>query len=65
MCATKPARGKDKDRRQCAGHMLMVKGQNTFYRMGKMFAQDEFKLSGEELVFSSKEEAIEHHEKGN
>jgi len=50
-----------KPRLQCAGHMLLLKEQNQFYRLGKMFYRDRFELQGEELIFNSVEECIEKH----
>ena len=45
---------------QCAGHMLIMKENNLFYRLAKHL-EFEFELSGEELVFSSPEECIQSH----
>ncbi|MDA9557779.1 DUF6283 family protein [Vibrio sp.] len=48
------------DRKQCAGHMLLLKTENLFYRFSIALNQD-LKLSGQELIFKSKQDCIEHH----
>ena len=46
--------------RQCAGHMMLRKEKNAFYRFAKDTHVD-LKLSGESRVFKSEEECIKHH----
>lgn len=50
----------DNSRRQCAGHMSICKGSNMFNRMAGVYGI-EISILNEEQIFSSKEEAIEHH----
>jgi len=45
---------------QCAGHMLLLKKENIFYRMAQAMKID-LGLSGEELVFDNKKDCINHH----
>ena len=47
-------------RKQCAGHMLLLKGNNIFYRLA-MGSKHKFELQGEETVFDSIEDCIDHH----
>lgn len=46
--------------KQCAGHMLLLKEDNDYYRTAGAMGID-LGLSGEELVFDSKEDCIKHH----
>lgn len=45
---------------QCAGHMLLLKNNNSFYRLTKRLKLP-LHLKGENLVFDSVEECIKHH----
>lgn len=47
-------------RKQCAGFMLMKKEESVFYRTAKIFGMY-LGLKGEELVFESKQDFINHH----
>lgn len=45
---------------QCAGHMILNKDKNVFYRVaGRMGLNLE--LSGNELIFNTKQECVNHH----
>lgn len=46
--------------KQCAGHMLMLKEQNSFYRLSKRLHVP-LNLKGSDLVFDNDEECVEHH----
>lgn len=46
---------------QCAGHMIINGDQNDFVNLAKRLGMD-LSLSGEELVFDSREECIKHHD---
>lgn len=56
----KTTKGTAKDRLQCAGHMLLVKEQNSFYRLAARMGID-LGLSGSELIFPDKESCIKRH----
>ena len=56
----KTAYGEDKDRRQCAGHMLLKGSENEFVQLAKRLKMD-LQLSGRELVFESEKDCINHH----
>ena len=45
---------------QCSGGMLLNKENNSFYRLME-FTKKTHILSGEEQIFESREEMIEHH----
>lgn len=47
---------------QCAGFMLVKGGESDFIQLAERLNMP-LELSGEELVFDSKEECIEHHAK--
>ena len=49
----------DKDRLQCAGHMILLREDNEFYRWAKFL--NCLDLKGYELVFEKKEDCINHH----
>jgi hypothetical protein len=49
---------------QCAGNMLLNKEANTFYRIMK-FKKLENILKGEDLIFKTHEEMINHHDLKN
>lgn len=46
---------------QCAGHMLINGQKNDFVRLASRLGMD-IELSGEELIFDSREACIEHHD---
>lgn len=46
---------------QCAGHMLISGQKNDFVRLASRLGVD-IELSGEELIFESREACIEHHD---
>ena len=48
------------DRKQCAGHMLIKKEKNAFVKLAKRLDLP-LNLSGEDLVFDSEEDCINHH----
>lgn len=52
--------GKEKDRRQCAGHMLVMREGNSFYNLAKKVNLLP-ELIGEELVFENETQFIKHH----
>lgn len=47
-------------RKQCAGHMILNGNDNAFVRTAKNF-KIELGLKGQELIFSTRDEAINHH----
>ena len=49
---------------QCAGHMLIKGQENSFVRLANRLGFDTG-LSGEELVFKTKNECIDHHKWDN
>jgi len=52
----------DRSRQQCAGHMILKKENNSFFRLlMSMFGKTE--LTGEDQVFDSDTECIKHHSK--
>lgn len=53
--------GNDKDRRQCAGHMIIKGERNDFVDTARML-KIPLNLNGKELVFKTESECIEHHE---
>ena len=52
---------KQEDFKQCAGHILLNKEDNSMYRVSKQFGID-LEMKGEETVFESKEDFIKHHD---
>lgn len=50
----------DKNRRQCAGHMLLMEQDNEFVELANRMNID-LGLNGRELIFDTKEECIKHH----
>ena len=46
--------------RQCAGHMLMKKSENDYVRMSELLRID-LSVTGQELVFDSVADLVEHH----
>lgn len=56
--------GKNEDRKQCAGHML-IKGNANILHALAMSSKDvfEFDLSGRELVFETEQDCINHHKR--
>lgn len=44
---------------QCAGHMILNKDENVFYRVAGRMNLD-LELSGNELIFETKEDCISH-----
>ena len=57
----KTTNGKIEDRLQCAGHMILLRNNNLFYRLAMMI-QPNFVLSGERLIFDNVQSCIDHHE---
>ena len=51
-----------KGRLQCAGHMLLLGKGNQFVEVAALLNVD-LKLVGEDLIFDSAEDCIEHHKK--
>lgn len=49
--------------KQCAGHMILNK-HNIYHRISKLFNYD-LELTGQEKVFSTIEEFINHHKRNN
>ena len=45
---------------QCAGHMLLLKEANIYYRLAK-YRKIDLQLKGEHLIFDSREDCIRHH----
>lgn len=45
---------------QCAGHMILKKNGNIFVRAAKIYKED-LKLKGEDLIFDTEQQCIEHH----
>lgn len=52
--------GRLRDRKQCAGHMLMKGHENAFVRLAARMNED-LGLKGAELVFDTKQACIDHH----
>tara|TARA_Y100000588_G_scaffold99838_1_gene108464 strand:- start:2273 stop:2581 length:309 start_codon:yes stop_codon:yes gene_type:complete len=51
-----------KNRKQCAGHMLIKGKDNEFVELAhRMGMVEEMDLSGEELIFATERELIDHH----
>lgn len=50
--------------KQCAGHMILLKEHNLFYRMAHFYNKD-LHLKGEELIFKNREACISHHNTEN
>ena len=50
----------DPNRRQCAGHMLLLKEINQYYRLAKFLGKP-LNLTGGDLVFTTPQEFIHHH----
>lgn len=48
------------DRKQCAGHMILKKGENSYVRLANNMGM-ELGLSGDSLIFDSPEECVKHH----
>ena len=60
FCCHKTTFGKEEDRKQCAGHMLLRGNANTFMRLGPLFIEG-FSIRGQKLVFETEEACISHH----
>lgn len=45
---------------QCAGHLIIKKDENSFYRLAGRMGYD-LKLKGHSLIFDSEQECIDHH----
>jgi len=58
----KTSNKKRKDRRQCAGHMIIKGGGNDFVDMAKVLGV-ELELRGKELVFDNESDCIKHHKR--
>lgn len=56
----KTAYGKDNDKRQCAGHMIIKGKENDFFRVADSLGLG-LNLKGQDLVFETKEDCIKHH----
>lgn len=46
---------------QCAGHMILLKERNVFYRTFLILERQKPDLRNQELVFDSVEECVKHH----
>lgn len=46
---------------QCAGHLILMKESNQFYRLAKALGLD-LGLKNEHLIFDSPEDCIKHHQ---
>lgn len=57
----KTTKGKTEDRKQCAGHMLLVGDNSSFVRLASRL-RIPIDLRGRELVFNDKSEFIDHHD---
>ena len=51
---------KEKERLQCAGHMILKGNDNAFVRLAQGMGLD-LELKGHELVFDNDKECINHH----
>jgi hypothetical protein len=60
----KTIQGEMSDRKQCAGHMLLLKNKNLYYNLAEKLGI-ELGLSGEELVYDSEKDCLEAHKKSN
>lgn len=49
-----------KNKKQCAGHMLLKGNENSYVRLANRLDVD-LQLQGRELVFDTKDQCIEHH----
>lgn len=58
----KTIHGKQSDRLQCAGHMILLKEENIFYNTAKELDID-LGLKDLESVFETKEQFVQHHKK--
>ena len=47
--------------KQCAGHLLLLKEKNAYYRLAKLLKID-LNLKGKELVFDTEKDCVLHHE---
>ena len=56
----KTIKGADKDRRQCAGHMILRGAKNEFVQTADALGI-ELELSGRGLVFDNENDFINHH----
>lgn len=56
----KTTQGEMKDRRQCAGHMIMKGEDNMFVALAQRIGQP-VQLGGQDQVFDSKQDCIDHH----
>jgi len=56
----KTAHGRPADRMQCAGHMIMLGNENEFIKTAKEYGI-QLNLKGQELVFDTKQDCIDHH----
>lgn len=45
---------------QCAGHLIIKKDENDFYKLAERMSLD-LGLKGHELIFETEKECIEHH----
>ncbi len=52
--------GSEKDMKQCAGHMIMLKEENKFYSFAKKIGW-KLNLTGENTVFKTIEKCHDHH----
>lgn len=50
----------DPNRLQCAGHLILKKEENVFYRTAKRMGIS-IELKGHELIFDTKESCAKHH----
>jgi|VirMetMinimDraft_7_1064189.scaffolds.fasta_scaffold126634_1 hypothetical protein len=57
----KTTSGTNQDRKQCAGHMILMGERNAFVRSAKAFKFN-LGLQNRELIFDSPEDCINHHE---
>ncbi len=56
----KTTQGSLKDRKQCAGHMILNGDKNEFVSLAKAMHID-VSLSGKNLIFPNIEDAVDHH----
>ena len=56
----KTSEGNLLDRKQCAGHMILTKNNNSFVRIAQAMNKD-LDLSGHDLIFDTEQECIDHH----
>lgn len=54
--------GKSSKRKQCAGHKLVKREGNAFYRFSVLIGlEEQLELSGKELIFEQEQDLVEHH----